>query len=101
VLKPGAKGRDPAKDIGGKIAFECVITKVQGAEVDGMTIATVKYPDGFEKNHQADEGIHDLMGKVQNMLRGRYGVSSFSVAEMPTEVAPDAVFKFDEVTYDA
>lgn len=71
------------------------------SDEDGMLMARVEYPDEFVKNHQADNGVHDLLGKITNQLRGRYGVSTFSILSLPPQVSAGEIYVFGEVQYDA
>lgn len=69
--------------------------------IDGDSVfTTVIYPDNFTKTHQSPD-MADLMSKIAKTLRGRYGVQSFSILEMPREITEDENIVLNEVDYGA
>lgn len=79
-------------------AVELTLKIAEYSDQDGMQIAQVVYPDGFVKNHQT-ETVEDLLGKVSNQLRGRYGVVKFDIDKVPGALKQDEVFILKGVEY--
>lgn len=104
VLPPGAI---PPKDLGGASDLTLEIVKIvdgstprgEGEVWDGMVMVDVKYPDGRVYSHQADNGVSDLLGKVQSKLRNRYGVKEFNYVSTPNALQAGQEIKIDGVNY--
>lgn len=60
----------------------------------GRVYATCVYPDGFSRDHQVTE-IPELVVKITNQLRSRYGVKDVRVLEAPQTVANGGVIKLE------
>lgn len=67
----------------GTLKFEFV--KVVSDGGDGKYVH-VQYPDGFVKEHQVLK-IEDLIPKIVNTLRGRYGVEVVITKKIPAVIA--------------
>lgn len=78
---------------------EIKITNVQSAGVgenDGVYVNT-KYPDGWSREHHVfgHNQVGDIITKIVNNLRARYGVESVVTVTTPTELVAGAVIKME------
>lgn len=62
-----------------------------------VPIVTVVYPDGYLKNYEA-ASITDLLAKIGNTLRYKYGAVSFDIASIPDDLAP-SIIKLKGIIY--
>lgn len=95
VLPPGTL---PKVSLSNATSISVVVLEVENQQ--GMTIVKTQYPDGFVKNHNADT-VEQLLGKITNQLKGRYGVASFSFDAIPSVLAGNEHILLKEITYDA
>ena len=78
-------------------SISCELTELM---MDGdMQIASVTYPDGFTKSHQADD-VADLLTKVTGTLRARYGVREFNFSAVPEKLEKGVIISMGDVKYD-
>lgn len=105
ILPPGTL---KTVDIGQQSSVTVTIDEVQTEQTFGDPVKTapldtpivrIIYPDGFIKHHEAAD-IASLMGKVQNLLRGRFGITGFDIASTPASLEPGEII-LENVTYAA
>lgn len=88
VLPPGAQS-----PVASLAAGEHTVT-VEAICDDGLIRCV--YPDGFVKHHQA-ESMEDLLGKIVNNLRARYGVWDVQFTGIPKDIAAGQVITIQTV----
>jgi len=82
-----------------EISDSTITCEISDVTQDGdMCVATVTYPDGFTKSHQASD-VAELLPKVDGTLRGRYGVRGYVFEVVPESIEQGSLIKYAEVQY--
>lgn len=58
----------------------------------------VKYPDGYERHHQAKD-LHDLLAKISGQLKNRYNLAAFEFTALPEKLAAGNTITVGGIAY--